>query len=100
MEFKEALFFVIGLLIFTLIIALIKMRNKQRIGYQYTHFTNDFRYKVGVVKFDVEKVFGIVIENVGKKEIKINDIYIEIFTSIRNFFRNYLNHLCIPMITL
>lgn len=78
MEFNEALYFVIGLAIFTLVVTRLKMRSKQKLGYIFTHFGNDLDYKSGVLNVDGSKVFAIVIENKGSSDVIVTDMYIEI----------------------
>jgi len=83
MEFKDALIFVVGLAIFTLIVTLYKMRKKQKTGYLFTNFSNDYNYKVGVFKTEGVIEFAIVIDNIGQREISIIDIYVEVKESTR-----------------
>ncbi len=87
MEIKEAIYFAISFSIVVLIIALIKMRKKQWIGYLVNIFNDDFNLRVGVLNLDYEKTFTIAVENTGEKEIIVTDIFLEIKTA--NQFKKY-----------
>jgi len=75
---KEIIIFVVGFLIFVVIIAFFKMRKKRRIGYLVNLFYDGFNLRVGVLNLDSVKTFSIVVENTGKNDVVVSDIYLEI----------------------
>jgi hypothetical protein len=88
MELKGVIGFVIILAVFTLIVTLLKMRNTNKIGFVFTYFNKDYNYKVGVLKVDGSKVFGIIVENNCSTDVVLTNIYIEIKEN--NKFRKYI----------
>jgi hypothetical protein len=78
MEFKEAVIFVIALMVFTVIVAILKSRSKKSIGYVSMTFHQMFHFKVGILKVDGSKQFSMVIENSSDVDVVIKDMYLEI----------------------
>ena len=87
MEIKDAVLIVVLFAIVTLIVYFFKARKKQRIGYLVNIFNDNFNLRVGILNLDYEKTFTIAIENTGKEELIVTDIFLEIKEN--NKFKKY-----------
>lgn len=77
MELRDVIIFVSIMIVFTLIVAMLKMRKKQEIGYLSMTVHKTFSLKVGVINVDGSNQFSIIIENTSESDVKIKDMFIE-----------------------
>ena len=78
MEITDVVLVVVLIAIFTVVVTIFKTRKKQRIGYLVNIFEKGFNLRVGVLNLDHEKTFTIAIENTGKNDLIVTDIFLEI----------------------